>query len=65
MRVQRLIQMTSNWDVYKTLSRWFMAILLVLILKKQKQKKTEGTVTKMDPSHSSLSKKEKLALSSF
>lgn len=29
--------MTSNWDVYKTLSRWFMAILLVLILKKQKK----------------------------
>ena len=27
--------MTSNWDVYKTLSRWFMAILLVLILKKK------------------------------
>lgn len=64
MRVQRLSQMTSNWDVYKTLSRWFMAILLVLILKKEK-KKTEGTVTKMDPSHSSLSKKEKLALRSF
>lgn len=36
MRVQRLSQMTSNWDVYKTLSRWFMAILLVLILKKKK-----------------------------
>lgn len=31
----------------------------------KKKKKTEGTVTKMDPSHSSLSKKEKLALSSF
>ena len=32
---------------------------------KKKKKKKEGTVTKMDPSHSSLSKKEKLALSSF
>ena len=31
--------MTSNWDVYKTLSRWFMAILLILILKKKKKKK--------------------------
>lgn len=34
-------------------------------IKKNKKKKTEGTVTKMGPSHSSLSKKEKLALSSF
>ena len=38
--------MTSNWDVYKTLSRWFMAILLVLILKK---KKNEGNSDQNGP----------------
>lgn len=47
MRVQRLSQMTSNWDVYKTLSRWFMAILLVLILKKKK--KNEGNSDQNGP----------------
>ena len=48
MRVQRLSQMTSNWDVYKTLSRWFMAILLVLILKK-KTKKNRGNSDQNGP----------------
>ena len=41
--------MTSNWDVYKTLSRWFMAILLVLILKKKKKKKNRGNSDQNGP----------------
>ena len=40
-------------------------IISAHIKNKKTKKKTVGTVTKMGPSHSSLSKKEKLALSSF
>ena len=39
--------MTSNWDVYKTLSRWFIAILLLHIIKKKK--KNEGNSDQNGP----------------